>query len=413
MFRWPCKDYLKGTCTNSFCGKRHPPECLFYKTKSGCRFGEKCSYAHRQVDDQSSNRSEKNDDRSAIVMFKKNDWHENVGYPVVNRVKSHERSGRSDIKRDTCHELKQGPVGVRSSNARQLDCVFQDMKSSKSILRKDSDMQQPIQRVKFTKVVARHAKIRHQNPSFGYICPDEPHQRSPNAPKVEDRSQEETELQEQEVREAAWKLAKNVLKLKEQERATFFSFSENRCLSASTLTLGEREFVVDSEASIHIIREKDLNSAEMDTLTNSCSPAIVILINGEVQTKKQTAVNVKELELENTSAVLSLGKLLRWKRIFLWMDQRSKITSHQKRDSDTMQHGELRSYRGSRLVNEFFLRFSSFNFNDTFKTGKTFFYIFFNIVFFFNDMNIKCKWDSRKKRTKVKLIHLQLLFQIQ
>ena len=32
--------------------KWHPPECLFYKTKSGCRFGEKCSYAHRQVDEQ-------------------------------------------------------------------------------------------------------------------------------------------------------------------------------------------------------------------------------------------------------------------------------------------------------------------------------------------------------------------------
>ena len=24
-----------------FCEKWHPPECLFYKTKSGCRFGEK------------------------------------------------------------------------------------------------------------------------------------------------------------------------------------------------------------------------------------------------------------------------------------------------------------------------------------------------------------------------------------
>ena len=24
---------------NSFCEKWHPPECLFYKTKSGCRFG--------------------------------------------------------------------------------------------------------------------------------------------------------------------------------------------------------------------------------------------------------------------------------------------------------------------------------------------------------------------------------------
>ena len=40
---------LEGTCNNSFCEKWHPPECLFYKTKSGCRFGEKCSFAHRQV----------------------------------------------------------------------------------------------------------------------------------------------------------------------------------------------------------------------------------------------------------------------------------------------------------------------------------------------------------------------------
>ena len=31
--RWPCKDYLRGTCNNSFCGKWHPPECLFYKTR--------------------------------------------------------------------------------------------------------------------------------------------------------------------------------------------------------------------------------------------------------------------------------------------------------------------------------------------------------------------------------------------
>ena len=60
MSRWHCKDCLKGTCTNSFCEKWHPPECLLYKTKSGCRFGEKCSYAHRQVDEQPSTRSKKN-----------------------------------------------------------------------------------------------------------------------------------------------------------------------------------------------------------------------------------------------------------------------------------------------------------------------------------------------------------------
>ena len=75
-------------------------------------------------------------------------------------------------------------------------------------------MPKPIQRVKFTKAIARHTRIRDQNPSLGKICPGERHQRSPNAPKFEDRSQEETEWQEQGAREAAWKLAKNVLKIK-------------------------------------------------------------------------------------------------------------------------------------------------------------------------------------------------------
>ena len=52
------------------------------------------------------------------------------------------------------------------------------------------------------------------------ICPGEPHQRSPNAPKFEDRSQEETEWQEQGAREAAWKLVKSVLKLKEKKQSS-------------------------------------------------------------------------------------------------------------------------------------------------------------------------------------------------
>ena len=67
--------------------------------------------------------------------------------------------------------------------------------------------------IRFTKAVLHHADIRDQNPSLGYICPGEPHERSPNAPKFEDRSQEVTEWQEQGAREAAWKLAKSVLKL--------------------------------------------------------------------------------------------------------------------------------------------------------------------------------------------------------
>ena len=141
-------------------------------------------------------------------------------------------------------------------------------------------MRKPIQRAKFTKTVARHTKIRDENPSLGLICPGEPHQRSPNAPKFEERSQEETEWQELGAREAAWKLAKSVVKLQEHERAAFFSPSENRCLLASTLKTEERIFVVDIGTSMHMT-SKDLSDAEKDTLTKSCSPTTGTTANGK------------------------------------------------------------------------------------------------------------------------------------
>ena len=105
------------------------------------------------------------------------------------------------------------------------------------------------------------------------ICPGYPHQRDPNAPKFEDRSQEETEWQERCVCEAAWRLAKNILKFKVKRVATFFSPSENWCLPAPlNLKPEEREFVVDSGASMHMISKKDLNSAELETVATSRSP---------------------------------------------------------------------------------------------------------------------------------------------
>ena len=67
---------------------------------------------------------------------------------------------------------------------------------------------------------------------------------------------------------------------------------------------------------MHMISKKELSNAELDTLTKSCSPTIVITANGEVQTHEETTVYVKELDiflilkvLDNTPAVLSQGKL--------------------------------------------------------------------------------------------------------
>ena len=130
--------------------------------------GKKCHYTHRQVEEQPGKRSKNNGEKSAVAML---------------------------------------------NSTRQLGCVCQDMEQPKSssILRKSSNSQRPIQRVKFTKAIARHANIRDQKPSLGMICPGDPHQRNPNAPKFEDRSQEETEWQERCVREAAWRLAPKYL----------------------------------------------------------------------------------------------------------------------------------------------------------------------------------------------------------
>ena len=134
------------------------------------QIGEQCFYPHHQVDEQPSRRFKKNGDKSAVAMLK---------------------------------------------ITRQLGCLCQDMEPPKSttILRKSSNILKPIRCVRFTKAVLRHANIRDQNPSLGYICPGDPHQRNPNAPNFEDRSQEETEWQERGAREAAWKLANNILKL--------------------------------------------------------------------------------------------------------------------------------------------------------------------------------------------------------
>ena len=185
------------------------------KTRMVAVLGEKCSFAHRQVDAQPTKWSKSNNDKSAVAMLKKGNWQEREsvtdechGRPGKPGKRGVKKLGRNSSKRQL-------------SDARQLGCAFQDMTPSKSILRKSTDMPKTIQRVKFKKATARHTKIRDENPSPGYICPGELHERSPNAPKFEDRSQEETEWQELGAREAAWKLAKHVFKLKEHERAAF------------------------------------------------------------------------------------------------------------------------------------------------------------------------------------------------
>ena len=53
---------------------------------------------------------------------------------------------------------------------------------------------------------------------------------------------------------------------KKEDKATLYSLSEQWILpAASTINTEEREFVVDSGVSMHMVSMKDLNKAELET----------------------------------------------------------------------------------------------------------------------------------------------------
>ena len=67
---------------------------------------------------------------------------------------------------------------------------------------------------------------------------------------------------------------------------------------------------------MHVVSEKALNSAELETMRTSRSPTTGMTANGEVRKNKEATVYVKQLDLfvtvlllQETPAVLSLGKL--------------------------------------------------------------------------------------------------------
>ena len=135
----------------------------------------------------------------------------------------------------------------------------------------------------------------------------------------------------------AWRLAKNICQLKKEDKATFYSPDKEWILpAASTIKPEEKSFVVDSGSSMHMASKKDINKAELETLRISKNPTTVMTANGEVQTREEATVYVRELDLfvtvmllEETPAVLSLGKTLRRTSVELPLDQWSRTTSHQ------------------------------------------------------------------------------------
>ena len=153
----------------------------------------------------------------------------------------------------------------------QMGCVSQDSEAlvSQGGKSRGNPMQKilgSIRRIRFTQSALHQANIREKKgPSLGKIQVENPHRRSPHAIKFEDRSHEVTERQQRCARGKAWNFAKNIYTLKEKDKAAFYSSTEKWVLpAASTKESEEREFVVDSGTSMHMVSKRDLDSAELE-----------------------------------------------------------------------------------------------------------------------------------------------------
>ena len=199
ILRQPCRYFLKGTCTRSPCECWHPPECQFYKTELVCEQGiSVCSRITRLMNKQTKSQ------RKAIVPQK--------------RRKSDDKNA---VACDKC-------TSIGLCLARFGVPGFSKTHTVPKVLRS-------IRRVRFTQSTLRQAGIReNKGPSLGKIQVKIPHQRSPYAMKFEDRSQEETQRQQRCAQSKAWNLAQQIYKLKEKEKATFYSPSEEWVLSVAS-----------------------------------------------------------------------------------------------------------------------------------------------------------------------------------
>ena len=139
---------------------------------------------------------------------------------------------------------------------------------------------------------------------------------------------------------------------------TFFSPSLDWCLpSPSEIKPEERKFVVDSSASMHMLRNKDSNPTELEAVRVSRLPTTVIVANGSIETNEEATLCVRDVDLfvklqlfVDTPPVLSLGKLCEDHRYSDEWVEGQKLNLLKK----ALQHGQLCSQCGSSSIERSF-----------------------------------------------------------
>ena len=112
--------------------------------------------------------------------------------------------------------------------------------------------------------------------------------------------------------------------------------------------------MVDSGASMHMVSEKDRNSAELATMRTSRSPTTVMTANGGVRTNKEPTVHVKQFgrSQENSFIVITLYQESNctpdhlWPELWKSMGKHAKLKEKQKWSNERIHLENARKLRG-------------------------------------------------------------------
>ena len=174
----------------------------------------------------------------------------------------------------------------------QVGCVSQDYFAKKSILREEGKLG-PNHTVKFTQGTWHHLKIPERKGSIASASLKSATCVRQNSTKEPGRNLATRKMRPQRSIE----LGENAFQLKIEDKATLYCLSEAWMLAPSSKKPEEREFVVDSGASMHMQSKKDSSSFKLDIFPKSRNPTTVITANGAVQTSEKAQVYVHDLDL--------------------------------------------------------------------------------------------------------------------
>ena len=91
-----------------------------------------------------------------------------------------------------------------------------------------------------------------------------------------------------------------IYKLKKSDKTSFHTPTEKGMSAPTSKRPEEREFVVDSGASMHIKKKKELSSEEMGTVRRFRNPTVVLTASGEgANSRGSTSVRSRSQSVRN------------------------------------------------------------------------------------------------------------------